>query len=65
MAGEIYAAEIVERLARTGEVDAKKWASAFVAAQTENPLIATDAETMLAWFASAIMAGYDCAPRAA
>jgi hypothetical protein len=37
----------------------KDWADAFVEYVKTNPLIATDAETMHTWFASAIMRGYD------
>jgi hypothetical protein len=39
--------------------DAMDWAKAFVAHVKQDPLIATDEGTMLAWFASAIMRGYD------
>lgn len=39
--------------------DARDWARAFVAYQRENPSIATDEETMTAWFANALMRGYD------
>lgn len=42
-----------------GEFDAMKWAERFVQRVTANPSIATDEGTMLAWFAGAIMAGYD------
>lgn len=39
--------------------DAKIWAEVFVAHVKNNPEIATDEETMIGWFANAIMAGYD------
>lgn len=57
--GDIYGAESVEHLALAGEFDAQKWAAQFVKTHSEIPEIASDEETMLAWFASAIMAGYD------
>lgn len=59
----IYEADVVEHLALIGEFDARKWAATFVATVRDNPLVATDVETMVAWFASAIMAGYDRARR--
>lgn len=42
-----------------GEFSAQKWAERFVVRVKENPAIATDEGAMTAWFASAIMAGYD------
>lgn len=42
-----------------GTFDAYVWAKSFVAHTAWNPSIATDEDTMVAWFASAIMAGYD------
>ncbi len=39
--------------------DAREWASAFKAAVEASPSLATDEETLVAWFASAIMRGYD------
>ena len=42
-----------------GEFDAKVWAEDFVKMVKENPDIATDEETMIGWFANAIMVGYD------
>jgi len=39
--------------------EAKVWAERFVQRVTENPAIATDEGTMLAWFAGAIMTGWD------
>lgn len=38
---------------------AQDWAKAFVAHVKQIPDIATDEETMVAWFASALMRGYD------
>ncbi len=55
----IYASDVVEHMALIGEFDARKWAATFVAAVREIPEIATDEEAMLAWFSSAIMAGFD------
>jgi hypothetical protein len=42
-----------------GETDAMKWAECFVEKAAEKPEIATDKNVMVAWFANAIMAGYD------
>jgi len=42
-----------------GNTDAEAWAEAFVQEVKMNPAIATDKETMVGWFANAIMAGYD------
>jgi len=42
-----------------GNSDAKVWAEAFVLTVKHNPKIASDEETMIGWFANAIMAGYD------
>lgn len=39
--------------------DARDWAKAFVEHVKANPAIATDEDTMLAWFANALMRGYD------
>lgn len=39
--------------------DARAWAEDFVATFKANPDIASDPETMTAWFASALMRGYD------
>lgn len=41
------------------EFSARVWAERFVHRVAENPSIATDEGTMIAWFAGAIMAGYD------
>lgn len=48
-----------------GQTDAKLWAERFVLRVTKNPAIATDEGTMLAWFSSAILAGYDAAAKTA
>jgi hypothetical protein len=48
-----------------GETDARVWAQRFVQRVADNPAIATDEGTMLAWFSSAILAGYDAAAAAA
>lgn len=55
----IYDSEAIEELALVGEVDATVWARHFVAAVIRTPDIATDEATMVAWFAVAIMSGYD------
>ncbi len=39
--------------------DARDWAKAFVAHVKQIPTIATDEETMVTWFANALMRGYD------
>jgi hypothetical protein len=39
--------------------DARDWANEFVQLVKENPSIATDVDTMVTWFSSAIMRGYD------
>jgi len=39
--------------------DARDWARAFVAHVQTNPAIATDQDTMVTWFANALMRGYD------
>jgi hypothetical protein len=39
--------------------DASVWAQEFIKRVTINPSIALDEGTMLAWFASALMRGYD------
>src|SRR5437016_4752462 len=42
-----------------GSFDGRDWAREFVEHVRAKPSIATDEETMLCWFANAIMAGYD------
>lgn len=42
-----------------GQFDASIWAKEFVKLVKRKPEIATDEETMLGWFANAIMTGYD------
>lgn len=44
-----------------GEFDGDVWAKEFVKMAKDKPEIATDVDTMRAWFANAIMAGYDTA----
>ena len=39
--------------------DARDWADVFIDSVSKNPAIATDKETMTAWFANALMRGYD------
>jgi hypothetical protein len=39
--------------------DAHTWAEKFVTIVRQNPEVATDVETMITWFANAIMVGYD------
>lgn len=45
--------------ALVGETDARVWADAFCELMDEKPAIAKDPETMLGWFANAIMSGWD------
>jgi hypothetical protein len=55
----IFASDELEDLALVGEFDAQVWARRFVQVAREIPALATDQDTMVAWFAAAIMAGYD------
>ncbi len=50
---------MIDPFTLVGEVDAMKWAECFTEKATEKPEIATDKNVMVAWFANAIMAGYD------
>lgn len=43
----------------TQSFEARDWATAFVKHVERNPSIATDPDTMLGWFANAIMRGFD------
>lgn len=42
-----------------GEMDAQIWTKHWLATIAEHPTIPTDEGAMLAWFANAIMSGYD------
>lgn len=42
-----------------GEFDADVWAREFVARSAVDPTLATNVHVMRAWFANAIMAGFD------
>lgn len=42
-------------------MDAAKWTEEWMKAVRADPSIATDEGTMIAWFANAIMAGFDTA----
>lgn len=44
-------------------MDARAWADMWLGAVNANPDIASRKDTMIAWFSSAIMAGYDEAMR--
>jgi hypothetical protein len=55
----IYESDTVEQLAHSGEFDATVWAEHFISAAGRTPELATDRDTMVAWFASAIMNGFD------
>lgn len=43
----------------TGEMDAEVWTRHWLDIISSNPHIPTDKDTMIGWFANAIMAGYD------
>lgn len=43
----------------TESFDARDWAMAFIDTLQRHPMTATDEETMLGWFANALMRGYD------
>jgi hypothetical protein len=51
----------MDRMTRrlVGNTDAEIWAEEFVRLMETKPEIATDRETMVGWFANAIMAGHD------
>jgi len=57
------ASEILPEWQLTGTFDAKVWARQFMLITAANPAVASDEETMLGWFANAIMSGYDHAKR--
>jgi hypothetical protein len=42
-------------------IDAREWARQWIETIGANPEIPMDEETMIGWFANAIMAGYDTA----
>jgi len=48
-----------ERDILVGQFDARIWAKEFVKTVKNKPEIATDEDTMIGWFANAIMAGFD------
>ena len=52
-------AEVNLDLDLVGETDATVWAKKWIAIIAEKPSIPTDEMTMVAWFASALMSGYD------
>lgn len=49
----------IDPLSMVGEFDAYRWADFWLQTLAEYPDIATDRDTMMGWFANAIMAGYD------
>ena len=51
----------VERGEWPHTLDASVWAERFAEAVAADPTMASDRGTMIAWFANAIMAGYDTA----
>ncbi len=55
--------ELVDLPSPVHSFDAMVWAESFVAHVTQRPTIATDEGTMLGWFASALMRGFDEAHR--
>ena len=54
-----HAAPLPEGYEILKSFDARDWAKAFVAHVNANPSIPTDEATMVGWFASALMCGYD------
>jgi hypothetical protein len=54
----VYESEAVEEITARGPVDAKEWVNAFVDAVARTPELARDRESMLCWFAGAIMTGH-------
>lgn len=56
---DIYESEAVELLNVLGEFDGRMWARRFIEAVKRTPEVAVDEESMVAWFASAIMVGYN------
>jgi hypothetical protein len=58
-------AQAREDVSWSHSMDARVWADKFAETLVNNPAIATDRDTMLGWFANAIMAGYDEAQRRA
>jgi hypothetical protein len=52
-----------EKINLSNEFDAMVWVKEWMRITKENPSIPTDEDTMLGWFANAIMAGYDTAKR--
>lgn len=61
MADEKHLDELTTKL--VGNPDANDWADLFVETVGERPEVATDRDTMVGWFANAIMAGWDTAAR--
>lgn len=67
MTRRILNGDMLEALANgqgdfTESFDARPWAREFVKSVRERPEIATDEDTMIGWFANAIMRGYDESP---
>lgn len=54
----IYESDAVEEITGRAPIDAKEWVDAFVDAVARTPELATDRESMLCWFAGAIMTGH-------
>lgn len=59
----IYESATIERLAAGGEFSADIFAREFVAATRRTPEMPVDHETMVSWFAVALMNGHDKALR--
>ena len=59
--GELALAEAVRRGEWPHTMDAQAWVTAWMVQLKQTPDIYKDEGTMLAWFANAIMAGYDTA----
>lgn len=54
----IYCSAEIERLMAARQFDARVWADEFVRLAALVPEMPTDYETMLSWFAGAIMTGH-------
>jgi hypothetical protein len=59
----LYQAQKMDKYQLSHTFDAHDWAKEFVYQVNKKPEIATDVDVMTAWFANAIMAGYDEANR--
>ncbi len=63
LAADHAQARETEDVSWSQSMDARVWADKFAETLAKHPQIAADRDTMLGWFANAIMAGYDEAQR--